>query len=270
MGYLLAISSAHPVLALWDEVSPLAKPHRGMFEDVVVAAQFRALHAGVGDALLDEAARMAGCASGIGRLSLLSDEMLARISARLGLREDRRVLDIGCGRGFLERWLRYAGCAARATGIDRAPGAIAAARRHCPEAEFMEADYRTQAFEPEFGAVAALELSASGKLPAALLTATARALCEGGVFCFTAASLDGRHEQRLNDAEPALRERFSDVEILDATRDAGAFAQRLYGACLQIDQWNPEIRPRIVEQAHAVLEAIDRGDFHYAIAFGRR
>lgn len=241
-----------------------------MFEDVVVAAQFRAFHAGVSDALLDEAARKAGCPSGIGRLSLISDEMLARICARLGLREGSRVLDVGCGRGFFERWLHFAGHGALATGIDRAPDAIAAAREQCPGVEFIAADYRTHAFPPRFDAVVALELAASGKFGAPLLSMTAHVLRDGGAFCMTAASLDGRHEQRLSAAQEVLRARFSDVELVDATHEAGEFARRLYGACLQIDCWTREIRGRIVEQADAVLQAIDRGDFHYAIAFGRR
>lgn len=239
-----------------------------MFEDVVVAAQFRAFHGGVSDALLDEAAGAAGCSSGIGRLCLVSDEMLAGICGRLDLRHGSRLLDIGCGRGFLERWLQRRGYGPRAFGLDRAAEAIAAARRQCPEAQFVQGDYRTHPFQPEFEAAFALEIAASGKFGASLLAAIRSALREGGRFAITAPSLDGRHESRLHQARTAMLEHFSDVEMLDATAEAASFAKRLYAACLRITTWSPEIRTRFAQQADAVLRAIDRGDFHYAVAFG--
>ena len=239
-----------------------------MFEDVVVAAQFRAFHGGVSDALLDEAARAAGCGSGIGRLCLVSDEMLAGICARLDLRHGPRVLDIGCGRGFLERWLQHRGYGPRAFGLDRAAEAIDAARRQCPGAQFVQGDYRTHPFQPEFEAAFALDIAASGKFGASLLAAIRSALREGGRFAITAPSLDGRHEGRLHQARTAMLEHFSDIEILDATREAASFAKRLYASYLRITAWRPEIRSRFAEQAGAVLRSIDRGDFHYAIAFG--
>lgn len=240
-----------------------------MFDDIVVAAQFRAFHAAARDDLLDEAARRAGCPSGIGRLCLLSDAMLPEILSRLKLRNGSRLLDIGCGRGFLERVLERERYSVHTLGIDRSRDAIAAARRHCTSAEFVEADYRTYPLRREFDAIAALELAPSGNLTETLVSATRSALVEGGRFCITAASLDGRHDTRLDAARASLRDRFTNVEIVDATRDAAAFAESLYEACSRIDGWTPEIRLRIAQQADAVLHSIQRGDFNYALVFGR-
>jgi SAM-dependent methyltransferase len=48
--------------------------------------------------------------------------------------ESRRLLDVGCGGGFIVEAAREAGL--MATGVDREPAAIAYARRHFPENDF--------------------------------------------------------------------------------------------------------------------------------------
>jgi SAM-dependent methyltransferase len=240
-----------------------------MFHDVVFAGLFRRFHQDVDDALLDEAARIAGCASGIGRLSLLSDDLLGEILEHLHASDASRILDIGCGRGFLERWLHRHGKHVRAVGVDRAPEAIAAAKALAPDAQFVEADYRSHRFPEPFDTVVALEIATSGAIDGSLVAAVRSALREGGGFAITAASLDGKHEERLEAARAQLAQHFAAFELLDSTQPAAEFAVRLYGAWLQIESWSPTIRPRMEAQAREVLDSIERGDFHYAIALGQ-
>lgn len=240
-----------------------------MFGDIVIAGLFNQFHREADDRLLDQTARDAGCPSGIGRLSLVSDEMLGAILGALHISDESRLLDMGCGRGFFERWLRWRGSAVRAVGIDRAPDAIAAARKHAAAADFITADYRTHRFDEPFDAVLALEAAASGAIDAATVAAVRAALRDGGRFALTAASLDGKHEARLNGARGHLARSFPQFEIADATQTVAGFAERLYRAWLGTAGWSAAIQPRIEAQAREVLGAIERGDFHYVIVTGR-
>lgn len=243
-----------------------------MFQDVIVAALFRTFHARVDDMLLDRAAREAGAASAIGRLSLLSDAMAAQAVATLRLAPDETLLDLGCGRGFLARWLRYAGVTARYVGVDRIPEALAAARTALADdsrACFVEGDYRTYRVTP-VDAVAALEVTGDGAIDEPLLDAIAANLRPGGRFVLTVASLDARNASRRVEGDAALRARFARSDICDATSDAADFAQRFYGAMLAINGWDPSIVPRMAAQAADVRDAIAAGSFAYAIVTGTR
>ncbi len=243
-----------------------------MFQDVIVAALFRTFHARVDDALLDRAARDAGAASAIGRLSLLSDALVAQAIATLRLAPNETLLDLGCGRGFLARWLRNAGMSADYVGIDRIPEALGAARAMLgddPRARFVEGDYRTYRATP-VDAIAALEVTGDGAIDAPLLDAIAANLRPGGRFVLTVASLDDRNAPRRAEANAALRARFARSDIRDATVEAADFAQRFYGAMLAIDGWDPSIAPRMAAQANEVCNAIAAGSFTYAIVSGTR
>jgi len=70
----------------------------------------------------------------------------ARITAILTETGARDVLDIGCGHGALARLLVRKSLAV--TGIDPAPGAIAAAQEKVPEAQFMVAGAEALPFDP--------------------------------------------------------------------------------------------------------------------------
>lgn len=243
-----------------------------MFQDVIVAALFRTFHARVDDALLDRAARDAGAASAIGRLSLLSDAMAAQAVATLRLEANEALLDLGCGRGFLARWLRHAGVVADYVGVDRIPEALGAARAMLaddPRARFVEGDYRTYRAAP-VDAVAALEVTGDGAIDAPLLDAIGANLKPGGRFVLTVAALDDRNAPPRAEANAALRARFDRSEIADATPEAAEFAQRFYDAMLAIDAWEPSIAPRIAAQASQVRDAIAAGSFAYAIVTGTR
>lgn len=244
-----------------------------VFQDVIVAALFRAFHARVDDGLLDRAARAAGCASGIGRLSFLSDALTTQIVGMLALESTSSLLDLGCGRGFLARWLQREGYHGRYLGVDRIAEAIGAARAGveaaCPaDAErftFVQDDFRAYRPEPRVDAVVALEVT-DDVADAALLDAMARALRPGGRFVITAARLDGPAPRAPIDDD--VRARFGAVEALDATAQAGPFAGALYRALLEIADWDATIAPRIAAQARDVLDALARGTFAYTILHG--
>lgn len=240
-----------------------------MFEDVVIASLYRQFHRNVDDSLLDQAARSAGCPSGIGRLCLLGDAMLEALTVGLELNAETSLLDIGCGRGFLERWLQHVGSRARVTGIDRVPEGLAAARALAPGALFIEDDYRTHQFAERFDTAVALELAISGKIDESLIAALRACLREGGRFAVTSASIDGRHAERLDAAVTHFRRYFPEFEVVDHTLEAAAFAKRTYGAWLGIDTWGQTIQRGMHDQARKVLNSIERGEFHYAIVSGR-
>ncbi len=202
-------------------------------------------------------------------MSLLSDGMLADIVKHLEISRDSSLLDIGCGRGFLERWLEKHGHFVHVVGIDRAPEAIGAAKANVPNAVFIESDYRTHRFNKQFDAALALEITVSGAVDETLVSTARAALRDGGRFSITVASLNGKHEERLNDARRRLGAHFSEVEFLDATKDASDFAKHLYGALVEIKGWNPTIEQQVHAQAREVLDSIGRGDFNYAVAFAR-
>ena len=194
-------------------------------------------------------------------MSLLDDEMLAQIVGPLGLSPQTRVLDAGCGRGFLARWLRWTAIDADYTGIDRVPEAIRAARRFSPGQTFVEGDYRSYAPEPPFDVAVAFETSADGTVDDALLAAMRRCLRDGGRFVATASSYEG--------LERRLETHFPQFELLDRTAQAAAFARRLYGAILEIDPWDERIKSRLYAQARAMLAAVDGGRFRYAVISGQ-
>jgi hypothetical protein len=91
----------------------------------------------------------------------------------------------------------------------------------------------------------------------------------GGAFAFTAASTDGKHDERVTALHELLSQRFSKVELRDAGAEAAGFTKRLYGAMSNIEAWSPLLAPRIRAQAGEVLAAVDRGDFAYTMAWGR-
>ncbi len=243
-----------------------------MFQDAIVAALFRTFHARVDDRLLDRASAKAGGATGIGRLSLVDDVLAERIVDALALGSDARLLDLGCGRGFVARWLHARDFGGHYIGVDRTPEALAAAHRLAlgTRYAFEIADFRSFRPATPVDAAIALEVTASGAIDEPLLDAIAAALRPGGHAALTIANLDGAHADRLARGERAMRERFAEVERIDATTQSAAYARCMYQAWLDIHGWDEAIHPRMAAQAHEVIDAIDRGAYNYAIAFGTR
>jgi SAM-dependent methyltransferase len=258
---------------LKDRVRRPATLHLGtfclvFFDTVILQAISRRFHRHVDDAMLDRCAVDCGCAP-VGRLCLLDDEAVSAIAQCCGIQNGARVLDMGCGRGFLGRWLSSKHIAARYTGVDRDEEAAAAARRLVPSGTITQGDFRTAYGKPSFDIVTAFEITIAGAIDPALLDAAAGALFAGGTFALTIASLDGAHVDRLAAAETDALSRFTDVTIEDWTQRAEPFARRTFEWWLDAP-WPPEIQEKSSLEARAALKAIARGSFHYAVLFAKR
>lgn len=239
-----------------------------LFDTVILRALSRRFHRHVDDAQLDRCAQECGSAP-IGRLCLLDDEALALIAKHCRIENGTRILDLGCGRGFLGRWLDASGVALRYTGIDRDEGAVAAARRHVPSGTITQGDFRIAYGQPSYDVVTALEITIAGAVERAVLDAAAGALLEGGRLALTVASLDGAHTDRLASVEMGALSRFTAVRIEDWTQRVMPFARRTFEWWLNAP-WPPEIQEKSTLEARNVLAAIALGSFHYAVLFARR
>ncbi|MGZ3504821.1 MAG: class I SAM-dependent methyltransferase [Vulcanimicrobiaceae bacterium] len=239
-----------------------------MFQEIIERARTRQFHNLVDDRLLDHVAEGAGCASGIGRMSVLSDEDMAVIANAVQSALRSNVLDLGCGRGFAGRFLRQGGYTGRYVGVDRIVAALEAAQRNVPDGEFEEVDFRERRWECQFEAVLALEVTRSGQLDEPLVQGIASALRPGGSFAITIASTDGRMAARLDDTRILCERYFARVEITDTSAGSARFAKRFYRAILEIDEWEPFVKQSLHGEANRVLRAIDEGRFEYAVVTG--
>jgi trans-aconitate methyltransferase len=71
----------------------------------------------------------------------LIDRFLRRVVRRTESARPARIVDIGCGEGFVARRLAGSLPAAEYLGIDRSPVALAWARDLCPDLSFVLADF---------------------------------------------------------------------------------------------------------------------------------
>jgi SAM-dependent methyltransferase len=114
------------------------------------------------------------------------------------LEDGERVVELGCGTGVpVAKWIaaRY-----EYTGVDASTGMLAEARRHVPDATFVQADMETVAFDPgSLGAVIAFYsiIHVPRESHAALFASIASWLRPGGMFV---ASLHSR--DHADDFEP--------------------------------------------------------------------
>lgn len=107
-----------------------------------------------------------------------------RITAALGS-GPRRVLDMGCGGGFLANDLAHANHAV--TGVDLSAESLEVARRHdrTGKARYLVADALALPFEPEsFDVVCAMDFLEHVESPASAIAEAARVLAPGGLFFF--------------------------------------------------------------------------------------
>jgi 2-polyprenyl-6-hydroxyphenyl methylase/3-demethylubiquinone-9 3-methyltransferase len=96
-----------------------------------------------------------------------------------------RVLDVGCGAGFLSNYLAAKGAAV--TGIDLAPDALAIAREHdsSGRARYIEADALSLPFaDGSFDAVCAMDFLEHVETPGRAIAEASRVLAPGGLFFF--------------------------------------------------------------------------------------
>lgn len=99
-----------------------------------------------------------------------------------------RVLDVGCGNGFLAGWFSKQGC--RVVGVDLSAAGIAQARQTHPEARFellgADADVLERLNEPPFDIVVSTEVVEHLYSPGEWATGCYSALRPGGqFFCST-------------------------------------------------------------------------------------
>jgi 2-polyprenyl-6-hydroxyphenyl methylase/3-demethylubiquinone-9 3-methyltransferase len=96
-----------------------------------------------------------------------------------------RVLDVGCGAGFLSNYLAAKGAAV--TGIDTAVDALAVAHEHdsSGRARYLEADALSLPFEDAaFDAVCAMDFLEHVETPGRAIAEASRVLAPGGLFFF--------------------------------------------------------------------------------------
>jgi SAM-dependent methyltransferase len=239
-----------------------------MLKDTIERARAQQFHSLVDDGLLDDVAVGAGCASRIGRMSVLSDDDMLAIVSAISPAAKSDVLDVGCGRGFAGRFVRRRGYSGDYTGVDRIAAALEAARRNVPDGEFEEADFRVHRWERQFDAVLALEATRSGRLDEPLVQGVASALREDGRFAVTIASVDGELQARLPHARTLCERYFASVVIANISARSAQFAERFYRAMLAIDAWEPFVKESLHREAAMVLRALDERRYEYAIITG--
>jgi len=238
------------------------------FDTIVSQAISRRFHRRVDDALLDRCAAECGCVP-IGRMCLLDDAAAAEVIRRTNIVTGKRVLDFGCGRGFLGRWLDAEQAATQYSAVDRIEGALEATRKHVPNGRTIFGDFRAVRWRPEFDGVVALEIATGSAIDESVVEAAASALKRGGIFALTLASLDGKHAVRIAALSVAAEKRFRAVDVADWTQRVAPFARRTYQWWLAAP-WHCDIAQKCRLEANAALDALERGTFHYAVLFARR
>ncbi|HTX58035.1 MAG TPA: class I SAM-dependent methyltransferase [Verrucomicrobiae bacterium] len=188
-------------------------------------AWYDLLHRRIDDVALDEAAARVGLPSGIGRWNLLDDATLQTLVARVLPKRAGRVLDIGCGRGFLGRWLLANGYDFSYVGLDRSPNALAAAARNCPKGRYL---LREAADLPDetFDAVAIIE--SVHPLDESLARAVARRLSQGGGVLLAFPSLESERARRVDASVAAFVAAGLEVERVRVACPPGAEGARGY------------------------------------------
>lgn len=212
----------------------------------MLAAGRRGLYRYAGDRILDDYARHCGLPSGIGRLVLLDDRVLAKVVETVGIPPKSAVLDIGCGRGFLARWFLWNSLTCRYTGVD-SPAGVAVD-------------------DAKFDRIFALE-SAPGIVSGSLAKCIAQNLNSGGRYAITLASFDDSYAGNLSRSCARLRRETGGVRALDLTQQVREFAATLYSAML-MGRWAEPVKERVLNEAARALHAVESGSFNYTLLTG--
>jgi len=229
--------------------------------------EYERLHGALDDGELDAIARIAGLASGIGRLSYLDDATLGALVREIGLAKDTRVLDLGCGRGFVGRWLLANGYHVDYTAIDESQSALAAVRRsvagaHCVHGNLLDAS------GGPFDAIFAVESLWS--IDASFAARLRELLATDGYFLATFASLGAMHEARMTTSLDGLAAAGFEVRRIPLPTDHAAMVGRLCASTAIEPPSDPWVRERLVGEAYATLAALRDNEFHYDVMLAKR
>jgi SAM-dependent methyltransferase len=223
-----------------------------------VRNDYERLHELIDDANLDAIAGIAACVPAIGRLNYLDDDSMTALIARASIVAGARVLDLGCGRGFLGRWLAARGHRVTYTGVDYAVSALRAVRGHLPDAVTVHGDIATVSGGP-YDAIFAIESLWSVD---SLLAAQMRAmLVPRGRIAIALSSLDSSQAGRVDTTLASLRDAGFEVERVALSASHAEAVGRLCAATLiegPADSW---VRERLTAEALRTLAALRDGTF---------
>lgn len=211
-----------------------------------LAAGRRGLYRYAGDRVLDDYARHCGLPSGIGRLCLLDDRVLGKIVETVGIPPRSGVLDIGCGRGFLARWLLWNSLSCRYVGVGSATAVPAGGAK--------------------YERIFALE-SAPGVVSNSLARCIGQNLHAGGRYVITLASFDDAYAGNISQSCARLRRETASVRALDLTQQVREFASTLYSAIL-MGRWAMPAKAHVLDEAARALHAVESGAFNYTLLTG--
>lgn len=227
-------------------------------------AYFESVHRQIQDERLDVNARQIGMESGIGRLSHITDEVLTEVLDDLRIVGGSRILDLGSGRGFLPRWLRWRGLDVDYVGVDFSMAAIAAARRHMPSSQFVLANF----FDPldlgEFDLVCAIEATGEGVVNEALAHAMLRSLKPSGAALATLVTLRHSFSEAQAISVAAIEAAGGHAKIRNVTDAVVHRAARLCHAVLSDYTMADDLRQRAHRECSMFLEQIESKSYGYA------
>ena len=228
-------------------------------------SDYERLHEFLDDENLDAIAGIAGCIPAIGRLNYIDDATRAALVDRMSIAEGTRVLDLGCGRGFLGRWLFASGQRVAYTAMDYSQAALESVRRNVPDADVVWGDVNST-WDGSYEAIFAIEsLWAAGDALAARLRAVS---APGGRIAISISSLDASHHGRVDTTVASLRNAGFDVENVAFAAGHFEAVGRLCAALMIEPPSDPWVRERMSAEAVRTLAALRDGTFRSDLLLG--
>jgi SAM-dependent methyltransferase len=226
---------------------------------------YERLHASLDDANLDAIAGIAGCIPAIGRLNYIDDATLTTLVDRMSIADGTRTLDLGCGRGFLGRWLFARGRRVAYTAMDYSPSALESVRRNVPDAEVVPGDVKSVA-DGHYEAIFSIE--SIWAVDPALAARLRAALAPEGRVAVCISSLDASHEGRIDTTVASLLNAGFDVENVAFAAEHSEGVGRLCAALMIEPPNDPWVRERMTSEAVRTLAALRDGTFRSDLLLG--